>query len=673
MKVKAKHKYGLIGFVYLFGLICASFLDSIPCFVFFGVIGVIFGLALEKSSLFFRINLAFLGAAFLVMGLYRAAYIDSGRSLIGGKYKVSGIVTECRAPDNDTVGITVKGMANGKSIKFTLFTPDYGVSRGDRIELEAVFSDFSDSAEFSESSYYFSKGIFLKAYGVSDITVTGHTKTISGYIADLSEYFRYRVDRLFSGSGGGIIKAMFFGDKTGLSYDVRADITHSGISHLTAVSGMHLSLLVHMFAGVISFFFRKGGKGYFFAVTGCILFLMVFFGMTASVMRSGFMMIVYYGSSLLRRRTNTVSSVGCALLVILLLNPYACRDIGLMLSVAGTIGVGAVSPMAAKYFRVKSGTLFSSTVLPSVCASLCTMPIGAFCFGGISFAAPVTCLLVQPFFTVILLIVPVAVTFSFLSEPLLFIAAWAGEIMKAIAHFVSGFSFSYAEVDGDIMFLFMVIIVSGGALTAFIMRKIKPVAVFAAVITLAFAASVSLYDIISFDDIVVSIEPCGGQPVVCVRDKTGESFYMLSSGKKTAGIVYGKLSGEKANLICIGGEATGRTELSSLSRNVHFPENMGMEYKLSGDYEVLVNDGGILLKIRGITIGIFPAGSEQKCDIPIYCGYKENYGTDGKIATILCHKKYYNCGEAVNAFLNKTEIVINSEGKYALCVKNKGG
>ena len=57
MKVKAKHKYGLIGFVYLFGLICASFLDSIPCFVFFGVIGVIFGLALEKSSIFFRINL----------------------------------------------------------------------------------------------------------------------------------------------------------------------------------------------------------------------------------------------------------------------------------------------------------------------------------------------------------------------------------------------------------------------------------------------------------------------------------------------------------------------------------------------------------------------------------------------------------------------------------------
>ena len=35
--------------------------------------------------------------------------------------------------------------------------------------------------------------------------------------------------------------------------------------------------------------------------------------------------------------------------------------------------------------------------------------------------------------------------------------------------------------------------------------------------------------------------------------------------------------------------------------------------------------------------------------------------------------KYYNCGEAVNAFLNETEIVINSEGKYALCVENKGG
>jgi len=673
VKVKAKHKYALAGFVYLFGLICASFLESILCFVIFGILGIVFVLYLSRYGIFFRVNLTILAASFLIMGMCRMVFIDSVRSFVHKECRVEGIVTECRAPDNDTVGITVEGTANGKDIKFTLFTPDYGIAVGDLIELEVVFSDYTDSVDFYESSYYFSKGIFLKAYAVSDIIVTGHESSITSLVSELSEYFRHRIDRLFSGSGGGIIKAMFFGDKSGLSYADRADIKHSGISHLTAVSGMHLSIMVHMFAGVLSVFFRKGGRGYFAAVALCILFLMTFFGMTASVMRSGFMMLVFYGSQLLNRRTYTISSVGAALAVILLMNPYACRDVGLMLSVMGTIGVGVVSPMVAKQLGIKDKGIFTSMIMPSLCASVCTMPIGALCFGGISLAAPVTCLLVQPFFTLILMIVPIAVIVPFLSEPLLFIVGWAAEIMKVIARLISSFSFSYIAVDGNTMLEFMALTASGAVITALVMRKLKSVAYFLAAVTAAFAASLSLYEIMSFDDIKIGIIPNSGRPVVCVSDKTGKSFYMLSTNHNTSGTVYDCLSGDKANFICVNGETTCAVQLSELGENLHFPENGDMQYSISGGYDVIVNNDEIILDIRGITIGILPAGNETQCDIPIFCGYKENYGKDGNIATILCHKKYYNCGEAVNAFLEKTEIVISSQGEYALCVQNKGG
>ncbi len=668
MKVTAKHKYATAGFVYLFGLICASFLESTACFIVFAVMTAVFGFSLNKSEAFVQLVIALIGGAFLVFGLYRAVYIEPCKALAGTRGKVSAVVTGSRAPDNDIVLLTLSGTANEKAVKLTLFTADKGIAVGDRVEFDAVFSAFSDYAEFSESSYYFSKEIFLKAYAVSEIQVTEGSAGVNGLVTGLSDYLRGRLDNYYSGTGGGIVKAMFFGDKSGLSDRTRTDITRSGISHLTAVSGMHLSLLVHGFAGILTFFIRKGGRLYFWVITLYILFLMLFFGMSASVMRSGFMMIVYYASRQLYRRTQVVSSVGAALLVILAVNPCACRDTGLILSVLGTLGVGAVAPKARELLSGRGGFL-GNALISSVCASLCTMPVGALCFGGISFAAPVTCLLVQPFFTLILTLVPFALIFPFFTEPFLLIAGLSARAMELIASFTGGFGFSYISADGEAVVIFALLLLSGGILTMLVTGRLKPVAVFAAFMTAAFAVSQALYGIISFDDIKITITADSSDTVLRVEDKTGVSFYALTAGSDAADLIYGQSAGSAPKFICIAEGAANRGGLSALCGDIHFPEEGGMRYDISGEYSAVVYDGEIILDIRGITIGLLPAGSGTQCDISVYCGYEENYGCGGKTATILCDKKYYNCGEAVNAFLYKTEIVINPEGMYALSVK----
>lgn len=667
MKGTARHKYATIGFIYLLGLICASFLESAICFILFGVLAVLF-LVFRRKNLFFRLNLGVAAAAFLVFGVYRIAFIDSCHNLVGQVHRVSGVVTECRAPDNDLVRISVSGSVNGESINLTLFSADSGITVGDMVEFDAVFSVFSDSAEFSESSYYFSKGVFLKAYAVSEILVTDG-ESLSGIISYISGYFRSTVDNLFSDSGCGIIKAMFFGDKSDLSDTARTDIKRSGISHLTAVSGMHLSLMVHMLAGIISVFFRGGGRRYFMIIAAYIAFLMLFFGMTASVMRSGFMMIVFYGSQLVYRKSDTLCSVGAALMVILLMNPFACRDTGLALSVLGTLGVGVVAPSAEEVLKIRRFGAPGRAMFPSLCASLCTMPVGAVCFGGISFVAPVTGLLVQPFFTVILVLVPVAAVFPFLSGPVLFIAGWSARIMESIAHFIGGIPLSYTETDSLTMVLFVLLLISGTVLARVISGRMKYAAISAFLTTAAFAASVALYGIIGFDDVKISIDAGGNSPVVSVEDRTGVSFCMLSDNSETAGIIYEKSAGSAVNFVCVSEEAANTAELAERGGSIHLPQNGNAQYDISGLYTVTVNDGEIFLSIRGITVGILPAGSETSCDIAVYIGYRENYGKGGNSATILCDKKYYNCGEAVNAFLSKTEIIIDSEGRYALCVQ----
>ncbi len=668
MKVTAKHKYTTMGFVYILGLICASFLDSIVCFILAGLLAVLFAVLYRRSSLFLKLYIFVAAAAFLVFGVCRVAYIDSCQNLIGGKGRVCGTVTECRDPDNDTVCITVSGTVNGRDINCTLFSADAGITAGDKVEFDAIFSAFSDSAEFSESSYYFTKRIFLKSYAVSEITVTD-SESVRGVVSYISGYFKDSVDDIFSERGGGIIKAMFFGDKSDLSDNTRTDIKRSGIAHLTAVSGMHLSIMVHMFAGILSVFFRRGGRRYFMIIAAYIVFLMLFFGMTASVMRSGFMMIVFYGSQLVYRKSDTMCSVGAALMIILLLNPFACRDAGLALSVLGTIGVGVIAPVAAEALKIRRFGILGRSMFPSLCASLCTMPVGAVCFGGVSFAAPVTVLLMQPFFTVILILVPLAVVLPFLSAPVLLIAGWSARIMEIIASFISNIPVSYTETDNLTVILFVVFLTCGTIAAGMISGRTKYMVISASLTTVAFAAALALYGIISFNDIRISIAAGDKSPVVAVEDRTGVCFYMLSDDSNTAGVIYEKSAGSDVNFVCVSEEAVKAAALAESGGSIHFPPKGNTEYNISGLYSVIVNNGEIFLDIRGITVGILPAGSESSCDIAVYGGYKENYGKGGNSATILCDKKYYNCGEAVNAFLHKTEIIIDAEGRYALCVQ----
>jgi len=159
MNKTAKHKYSIIGFIYLFGLICASFLDSIVCFIIFVSLGLLYLTANKLRIGFLRLHILFTAAAFLVMGFYGRFYVEESHKLIGRELTVEGMVTEVLSPDNDTVMLTVSGNTEGTPVSFTLFTMDKGIRAGDRVSFSARFSKLTDSAEFSQTGYYYSKGI----------------------------------------------------------------------------------------------------------------------------------------------------------------------------------------------------------------------------------------------------------------------------------------------------------------------------------------------------------------------------------------------------------------------------------------------------------------------------------------------------------------------------------
>ena len=82
---------------------------------------------------------------------------------------------------------------------------------------------------------------------------------------------------------------------------------------MTAVSGMHLTLVVTILLAVLSALGLSKAPKTRFAVTVLLtLAFMAFFGFTSSVLRSGIMIIIANTGTLFFRKSDPVTSVGLA-------------------------------------------------------------------------------------------------------------------------------------------------------------------------------------------------------------------------------------------------------------------------------------------------------------------------------------------------------------------------
>ncbi|MDO4370273.1 MAG: ComEC/Rec2 family competence protein, partial [Clostridia bacterium] len=110
-----------------------------------------------------------------------------------------------------------------------------------------------------------------------------------------------RIDRLFP-ENGGIIKAFLIGDRSDLADDLRAAYNRSGVAHLLAISGMHISIL----AGFCMLLLRRFLKrGWAFGITMALLMAYGFLiGFSASLLRAFIMFGLYNAAPLLGRQSD---------------------------------------------------------------------------------------------------------------------------------------------------------------------------------------------------------------------------------------------------------------------------------------------------------------------------------------------------------------------------------
>lgn len=197
--------------------------------------------------------------------------------------------------------------------------------------------------ERQESSLdlYKSNGLYLGAYTSwqGELQVTPHTGWSPRYaVLQLRQGILNSIDTRLPNVYGGLAKALLLGDKTGLPYGTRQHFSDIGISHVVAVSGLHLSIWALFFFQLCE---HLGVKRRFSALISIafILLFMALAGFTYSVTRSGLMMLVMMVGYVFSREADSFNSLGIGMLLICLIEPFSAGNVGLQLSFLATLGI----------------------------------------------------------------------------------------------------------------------------------------------------------------------------------------------------------------------------------------------------------------------------------------------------------------------------------------------
>ncbi len=307
----------------------------------------------------------------------------------------------------------------------------------------------------SDSSYNRGKGIFLTARSAGELT----TQPVKDpQLFTLPARWRIaltdRIDTLFPGDTAGFAKALLLGDTDGIDYETDTAFKLSGIRHVIAVSGLHVSILFSLV------YFFAGRRKWLTALIGLpvLLLFAAVAGFSPSITRACIMHSLTVVALLIGKEYDPPSALSFAVLLMLLINPWTVTDVGFQLSVGCLAGIFLFATPIQRWlmekkrlgrfygWKRKAADWFSVSVSISLSANVFTTVLSACYFGTVSLVSLLTNLLtlwvITFLFYGILLALAVSAIFVPLGVAVAWIAAWPIRYVLLMAKLLAAFPLS---------------------------------------------------------------------------------------------------------------------------------------------------------------------------------------------------------------------------------------
>jgi len=312
--------------------------------------GLAAAILLRKSA---GLRIISAGAAFFFLGVWLSGLAANPALPPEGKYLVTGRVageavmreTDGRVTARlDDVAVTDESGSHHAKSGYWTFYPgeDAAIPKdGQMARFEGTLyhpSPQENPYGFDFKAFLLQKGITVGISGARELQYAPaiQDKHQSPWLR-ARIYLSERFD-LILGEHAGLAKALFVGDRDGLSQETALNFRNAGAAHVLAVSGLHVSLLVGMAYFVLRRF-RLSHRALFFVFAGLLLAYCRLLDFTPSIVRASILTLVYLLGRALRRRVDPITSLAAAFLLILLFRPLDLFSLGFQLSFLAVLGI----------------------------------------------------------------------------------------------------------------------------------------------------------------------------------------------------------------------------------------------------------------------------------------------------------------------------------------------
>ena len=358
----------------------------------------------RRSRVFAGIGLVLLGFCLgsFRYGIYNDRYLTAPAEMDGKTRNVTIRTTDYSTPSD--YGTATEGILDlgGKRYRVKLW-----LDSTDPLEpgclITGNFRFAATAPKEDPISYHSGKGIFLLAFQTDEVTLEKDTRILwQDRTAQLRQWLRDTIHNSIPEDAEPFARALLLGDTTLLDYKTDTDMKVSGIRHVVAVSGLHISILMGLLGNVT---FRRKYLTVPLGLAVLVLFSALV-GFSPSVTRACIMSGLMLLAMLFDREYDASTALSVSVLVMLLVNPLVVASASFQLSVAAVAGIFLVDPklrpwlnellpqkMEGKWWG-RFAKSFCASVSVTVGAMALTTPLCACYFGMISLVSVVTNLLV---------------------------------------------------------------------------------------------------------------------------------------------------------------------------------------------------------------------------------------------------------------------------------------
>lgn len=218
----------------------------------------------------------------------------------------------------------------------------------------------------------------------------------------LKQIFVKRLENLLPEPSGSFAAGILLGARGSIQREILDDFKKSGLTHIIALSGFNIVILIEFINRLLSILQRK-------VRSICAIILITLFtilvGASASVLRAAIMGSLSLIAELFGRKSLGLRTLFITGFFMVLLDPFiAIHDIGFQLSFGATAGILLFAKKWQKRFENLPNWFGSlDSLITTIAAQIFTLPLILFYFHGFSIIAPLANIFVLPFIPLLMI------------------------------------------------------------------------------------------------------------------------------------------------------------------------------------------------------------------------------------------------------------------------------